>query len=262
MKLTVLALSFAITIASSTAFAVTTTIPDSSLTPSGGYYANNIGGVALTANDDGSTQISLPFTYNFFGTNYNSLFINNNGNVSFNTGLSQFVPSGPTGASVPVISPWFADVDTRGTGSGLVHYQTDVANQLVVTWDRVGYFSGGSDLLNSFQLVLRGPGYSIPFGEGSIGFFYGDMQWERTGTSQVAAIGFGDGAGNAEVLASSLQPGLNTLVANKHIWFDQNLVVVPPTTAVPGPIAGAGLIPLVGLCAVWFARRRRERVTA
>lgn len=30
-------------------------------------------------------------------------------------------------------------------------------------------------------------------------------------------------------------------------------------TAVPGPIAGAGLIPLAGLGAAWFARRRKQR---
>lgn len=31
------------------------------------------------------------------------------------------------------------------------------------------------------------------------------------------------------------------------------------TTAVPGPIAGAGLIPLAGFGAAWFARRRKKR---
>lgn len=33
-------------------------------------------------------------------------------------------------------------------------------------------------------------------------------------------------------------------------------------TAVPGPIAGAGLIPLAGLGAAWFARRRKQRAAA
>src|SRR5688572_5833459 len=33
--------------------------------------------------DDSSPLISLPFSFNFFGTMYNSLYINNNGNISF-----------------------------------------------------------------------------------------------------------------------------------------------------------------------------------
>ena len=40
--------------------------------------------LALAPNDDGSsTVINLPFQFNFYGTNYSSLYINNNGNVTF-----------------------------------------------------------------------------------------------------------------------------------------------------------------------------------
>lgn len=55
-------------------------------------------------------------------------------------------------------------------------------------------------------------------------------------------------------------------LANSPFGYTQNLGSITYTsraaTAVPGPIAGAGLIPLAGLGAVWFARRRRERVAA
>jgi len=34
----------------------------------------------LAANDDGSTSlVNLPFTINFYGTDYSSLYVNNNG---------------------------------------------------------------------------------------------------------------------------------------------------------------------------------------
>jgi hypothetical protein len=104
-----------------------------------------------------------------------------------------------------------------------VHFQTSTANQLVVTWDQVGFFSSHAPPLNSFQLVLRGDNFDVPVGEGSIGFFHKTMGWEQTDTSQVAATGFGDGLGNGEVLQSSLVPGLNTILQDHHIWFDVNL---------------------------------------
>jgi hypothetical protein len=70
----------------------------------------------LAANDDGSTgEITLPFDVNFFGTTYASLFVNNNGNVTFNAPLGTFTPFG-VGAGYtgqPIIAPFFADVDTR-----------------------------------------------------------------------------------------------------------------------------------------------------
>jgi hypothetical protein len=106
--------------------------------PPGGGNAANVGD-PTGRNDDGFMDLPLPFSVTFFGTTYYSLFINNNGNVSFGAGISAFIPTGPTGATQPVISPYFGDVDTRNAASGVVHFQTNTANQLVVTWDQVGF---------------------------------------------------------------------------------------------------------------------------
>src|ERR1700761_9466582 len=102
--------------------AATLTIPDSSLIPSTQLYTDMTGGgignvVVMTGggnapgigdpsgrNDDGfSGPVNLGFTLNFFGTNYTQFWVNNNGNVSFGNGISDFTPTGPTGASQPII---------------------------------------------------------------------------------------------------------------------------------------------------------------
>jgi hypothetical protein len=248
-------------------------IPQSALTPSGQLYTDLIGGgignvVVMTGggnapgisaadgrNDDGfSGPINLGYTLNFFGTNYTQFFANNNGNISFGNGIASFIPSGPTGANSPVISPWFGDVDTRGANSGVLHLRQNISNETILTWDHVGYFDSHDDLLNTFQLILRGPGYAIPTGEGSIGFFYQTMPWEVTQTSTTAAIGFGNGAGQSEVLQGSNNSGLNRVVANHYIWFDQNLGVVTTTTPEPGTYA----LMLTGLASLGIVARRRR----
>ena len=47
----------------------------------------------LPANDDESTLlVPLGFTVNYFGLTFTGLYVNNNGNVTFDQPLSEFTP--------------------------------------------------------------------------------------------------------------------------------------------------------------------------
>jgi hypothetical protein len=274
---------FATLVGSSRAGVVT--IPDSALIPSTTYYTDQIGGgigsiVVMTGggsspgvgdptgrNDDGfSGPINLGFSLKFFGQTYTQFFANNNGNISFNAGISDYTPNGPQGAPQPIISPFFADVDTRNAASGVLYLRTNIPNEVILTWDQVGYFGAHADKLDSFQLVLRGPGYNIPVGEGAIGFFYKTMQWETGDASggsggfggTPAAVGFGDGQSNGEVLQGSITNGISGIVNDTHIWFDPNL---QPITGAPEPasltMVGLGVAGLLG-----YGWRRRKTAVA
>ena len=83
------------------------------------------GELALQSNDDGfSNELDLPFELNFYGNRFDSFFVNNNGSVSFNDGVSAYTPEPFPTSSQPMIAPFWGDVDTRCEGCGNVYVGT------------------------------------------------------------------------------------------------------------------------------------------
>jgi Nidogen-like len=143
-------------------------------------------------NDDGSSdQINLNFLFDLFGAQYSSLWINNNGNVSFDGPYSTFSPEGFPISGFPMVAPFWGDVDTRTMeeGAGTVWMKHE-ANYLAVAWDHVGYFNSHPDLQNTFQLIISDGTYE-PMGLGNnVCFCYGDMSW-TTGDASGGSGGYG-----------------------------------------------------------------------
>jgi hypothetical protein len=121
--------------------------------PCGGGNAS----VPCTGSETGPALYPIGFTINFYGTPYNSLYINNNGNLTFDAPLSQFTPSDLTTFGSPILAPFFADVDTRGANSAIVNFGTGTLNGMnvfVVNWPGVGCYDEVDSVLDNFQMIL------------------------------------------------------------------------------------------------------------
>ncbi|MDP6662615.1 MAG: hypothetical protein QF477_00960 [SAR202 cluster bacterium] len=118
-----------------------------------GFDANT-----LAANDDLSTgPVSLGFTANFFGTNQTSLYVNNNGNVTFGSSLSTYSAFDLGNTTKAIIAPFFGDVDTAESGSAVVTYgsgSVDGNAAFGVNWPGVECYRPPAPGLNHFQLLL------------------------------------------------------------------------------------------------------------
>ena len=146
--------------------------------------------LAMNPNDDFSTGfISLPFSFDFYGTTYDSVIINNNGNISFLAPYFEFTANPFPDPSYNMIAPFWGDVDTRAANGGNVWYKI-TSDALIVIWDHVGYYDSHDNLTNTFQLVISNGNDTIIHGNNNISFCYGDMQW-TTGDASAGQGGFG-----------------------------------------------------------------------
>ena len=246
-----------------------------------GLFNNN----TLAANDDLSTPlVNIGFSVNINGTSYSQLYVNNNGNVSFTNPISAYTPTGIINSAFPIIAPFWADVDTRGEGSGLAKYGAVAATSTSaasfgVNWIDVGFYSNRADKLNSFQLILTNQGS----GDFQIEFNYDKIQWETgEATSSAGTDGLGGNSARAgytigpsaavELLGSGVNgafldggPNGTRLIGNsrgsdvlgRYIFNGRGGVIVPvepPSNQVPLP----GTLALIGLGLIGFSKLRRK----
>jgi len=159
----------------------------------------DVGDLAMGRNDDGSSARKMlgtgfPHGINFFGETYDSLYINNNGNVTFNGRVGGYTPISFPVSAQPMIAPYWGDVDTRSSNvpdpvQNNVYYSTVLANQFIVTWFYVGYYSVGTDKLNAFQLILTDRNDLAP-GDFDVEFRYEQLEW-TTGSASGGSGGLG-----------------------------------------------------------------------
>jgi len=235
----------------------------------------------LPPNDDHytTTPVALGFTINFGGTSYTETFVSNNGYITFGQGSgvywpdpidANYVSNGSPG--LPIIAPFFADVDTRDPLSGIVNWGTATVDNrpaFVVNWNNVGEFAAQTFSPNTFSLILVSRP-DLGAGDFDVFFKYGSMTWDH----ENAVVGFHNGspttplfyqAPGSGVPGALVNGGPNSLFASTNIGATGSILLqgrsggfaaVAPITVIPEPstvvLLGLGL----GALAL-FARRRR-----
>ncbi|MEZ6052056.1 MAG: right-handed parallel beta-helix repeat-containing protein [Planctomycetaceae bacterium] len=225
----------------------TGTLDDSLPVIRAGFTQNN-----LPANDDNSTDaVNLGFDINFFGQMFSQAFVNNNGNITFDAPLFNFTPFNLISNNIPIIAPFFADVDTT-VGNIVTFGNETIAGQTAfgVNWPDVRHFfadnMGGGLPTNNFQLVLIDRS-DVGAGDFDIEFNYDQILWEAGEASfgnpmglggDSARAGFSNGVDQAFELAGSgingafldggpagtslVQNNLNSANNGRYVFFARN----------------------------------------
>ena len=113
------------------------------------------GGTIVAEGDDTYEYVSLPFSFNFYGSTYSGLYISSNGYVSFGSGYSTL-----SNDCIPIIDTpnntiyaFWDDLKPDGGINGNVYVKQIDSGTFVIEWYQVKRY--GSYDYETFEIVLR-----------------------------------------------------------------------------------------------------------
>ncbi len=222
-----------------------------------------IQGVNLNLRDTGasrdtSTVIELPFTFQYYGQEYNQATICTNGWMALGafpdvmTGLNRPIPCGLT---VPgMLCPFWDDLITDNSSGIFTWHDVDSA-RFVVEWSRMRRLMPGQSPVETFQVILYNPEHHQTLdGNADIFFQYLTIEDNRTpadgyGDTPYATVGIVSpdlNTGLQYTYWHQLTPGAATLQAERAIRF--TTLVVFDTAHLYGTVLdAANNLPLEGV---------------
>ncbi len=173
-------------------------------------------GTPVTLGDDDGIQVPLPFTFNFYGTDYTDIAIGSNGYLTFGSDWTDFSNDPIPDPNDPndIIAPFWDDLNP-GLG-GTIHYYFDAAtNQFIVQYTDIQHFGGSAPY--TFEVILNS--------NGQILFQYLSMQGDLL-SSTVGIENF-DASDGLEVVfnAAYLHDNLAVRIAADSPWLSENPIV-------------------------------------
>ncbi len=150
--------------------------------PGGSNFVDISGtGTALGNGDDEAIAVTMPFSFNYYGTSNNNLCVDNNGFILFNTtncptfGLYTNVSLPTTSFTAPAIMPLWDDFDSS---SGNVYTDirgTSPNRQFIVEWYQRTHYSGNTDSA-TFEVIFNEA-------DGTLQFEYADVDYTGANNS-------------------------------------------------------------------------------
>ncbi len=155
------------------------------LNPEFGGNGINTGIVDRGEDDDNSVAVNLPFTFQYYGQDFDQLTICSNGWAAFGD-QSDYIdfrnmPIGSPQGPVAQLCPWWDDLYMPDDEAGVFYQYRPESHTFVVEWSQMRRYVGpaGPGAIESFQLILHDPRWHPTYtGDGDIIFQYGQITHE------------------------------------------------------------------------------------
>ncbi|KAJ8922644.1 hypothetical protein NQ315_007676 [Exocentrus adspersus] len=182
------------------------------------YDHNSPQAVHLPKEDDvSSAEVKLKEPVVFFGVPFETIYVNSNGLLSFQTEIPQFINI-QFPLDYPIIAPFYSNVDTRRAGR-ISYFETEdpvllqrategvheafinsadfqATSLFIVTWEGVGYYKEGEDKVNTYQVVIITDGVET----------YVEFLYPKDGIQWIQGTGDRSGLPDARAQAGIISP--------------------------------------------------------
>ena len=121
-------------------------------------YSGTAASIQVGGNDDTETILAMPFTFNFFGTNYSQVMVSTNGYISFNTSnTSLSVGSIPTaGTPDAFVALTGCDLHTQTAGTiDTFTVGSAPSRKFVVRYNDLRFFSDATTSVVNGKIILH-----------------------------------------------------------------------------------------------------------
>jgi len=187
-------------------------------------------GTATALGDDAVTTVALPFTFSFYGQDYDEIVISSNGFLSFDPDAGSDLSNDPipsAGGTENLIAALWDDLDPgNGDGApGEIYYQDMGDGRFIVQYDMVPHWPDGDAELNTFEIILNQ--------SGSILLQYSSFTDDASGPeSYTVGIENADGTDGLQVAFNEayLEDGLAVLISARPSFVTG---VTPATGTIP-----------------------------
>lgn len=183
-------------------------------------------GTALPGNrvTDFATEIRLPFTFQYYGENFDRAAISENGFIAMGANIAHLVNADNypldrnVGGSFGMIAPYWDDLRVSGNTANIyTHYDAD-GHVFIIEWYRVAVTNGNGEF--TFQIILYDPEfYPFTSGDGMILFQYKQVQNPVQGIAPFyfsTGICSPDGKYGINYTSNNQYPVTSARIANRH----------------------------------------------
>ncbi len=110
--------------------------------------------VKLDLTDDGSSLLKLPFAFTFFNSIQNTVWVNANGNLSFDSAVGNFAPE-YFPLNVPMLAPFWTDLQKSSMYSNSGIYYLLEENSLRILYQNMALYEKDPANTLTFEVILK-----------------------------------------------------------------------------------------------------------
>ena len=188
-------------------------------------------GTTFTISEDQFTQLTLPFTFVYYGESVDVVNVTENGFVvpgQTAEGDWQHYPIPSTSGPARLLAPFWTDIRATASGAAYAYYFDEPNHRFIIEWDSVQFYSW-SHRRATFEVILYDPAFHETLtGDGPFQFQYKKVDFDMACTVGMENADETDGI--QYLYNTVLDSNAAGITAGRSIYFTTDVLFSTPTS--------------------------------